>query len=362
MKRIWCYLFVFCLIIPAKAQLTLESCQEKSRDNYPLIRQYALIEKSRDYNLANVQKGNLPQISLQGKASYQSDVTSLPFDIPQIPDELQPHDQYQAVINIQQNLWDGGNIQSKKKEIKAISEEKQAELDVNLYALRERINQLYFGILLLDEQIKQNKLWQEQLSRSLKNVSAYCQNGIANPNEIKRPELTWYAAQQQRLLIQEQHLKTQLMPQVSLFAQGGYANPGLNLLQDKFQAYYIVGARLNWNFGALYTLKNDRLKIHAERDMIRNQTATFLFNTNLQLTEQSSAIQTLQKQMEEDEEIIRLQTHIREAAEAKVGNGTLSVTDMLQEITKENMAKQQKAVHEIELLMNIYQQKHITNN
>lgn len=417
MKRIWCYLFVFCLIIPAKAQLTLESCQEKSRDNYPLIRQYALIEKSRDYNLANVQKGNLPQISLQGKASYQSDVTSLPFDIPQIPDELQPHDQYQAVINIQQNLWDGGNIQSKKKEIKAISEEKQAELDVNLYALHERINQLYFGILLLDEQIKQNKLWQEQLSRSLKNVSAYCQNGIANqtdldaiqvdqikarqeavglqskrdaylrmlslfigetltnniqlekpvasgsfPNEIKRPELTWYAAQEQRLLIQEQHLKTQLMPQVSLFAQGGYANPGLNMLQDKFQAYYIVGARLNWNFGALYTLKNDRLKIHAERDMIRNQTATFLFNTNLQLTEQSSAIQTLQKQMEEDDEMIRLQTHIREAAEAKVGNGTLSVTDMLQEITKENMAKQQKAVHEIELLMNIYQQKHITNN
>lgn len=182
------------------------------------------------------------------------------------------------------------------------------------------------------------------------------------PNKIKRPELTWYAAQEQRLLIQEQHLKTQLMPQLSLFAQGGYANPGLNMLQDKFQAYYIVGARLNWNFGALYTLKNDRLKIHAERDMIRNQTATFLFNTNLQLTEQSSAIQTLQKQMEEDDEMIRLQTHIREAAEAKVGNGTLSVTDMLQEITKENMAKQQKAVHEIELLMNIYQQKHITNN
>ena len=98
-----------------KAQLTWESCQEKSRDNYPLIRQYALIEKSRDYNLANVRKGNLPQISLQGKASYQSDVTSLPFDIPQIPDELQPRDQYQAVIHIQQNLWDGGTYKARRR-------------------------------------------------------------------------------------------------------------------------------------------------------------------------------------------------------------------------------------------------------
>lgn len=417
MKRIWCYLFAFCLISPAKAQLTLESCQEKAYNNYPLIRQYALIEKSQAYNLSNVQKGNLPQISLQGKASYQSDVTSLPFDFPGVPDELQPHDQYQAVINIQQNIWDGGNIQGRKKEITALSKERQAEIDVDMYALRERINQLYFGLLLLCEQIKQNKLLQEQLSHSLNQVTAYCQNGIANQadidavkveqiktrreavalrskqeaylrmlslfigesltdktqlekplasepltNEINRPELAWYSARQQRLFIQEQNLKNSFMPQFSLFAQGGYANPGLNMLQDKFQTYYIVGARLNWNFGSLYSFKNDRRKIHTEQEMIRNQQETFLFNTRLQLTEQTSAIQALHQQMTEDEEMIRLQTHIRETAEVKVKNGTLSVTDMLQEITKESMAKQQKAVHEIQLLMNIYQQKHISNH
>ncbi len=417
MKRIWCYLFAFCLISPAKAQLTLESCQEKAYNNYPLIRQYALIEKSQAYNLSNVQKGNLPQISLQGKASYQSDVTSLPFDFPGVPDELQPHDQYQAVINIQQNIWDGGNMQGRKKEITALSKERQAEIDVDMYALRERINQLYFGLLLLSEQIKQNKLLQEQLSHSLNQVTAYCQNGIANQadidavkveqiktrqeavilrskqdaylrmlslfigesltdktqlekplasepltNEINRPELAWYSARQQRLFIQEQNLKNSFMPQFSLFAQGGYANPGLNMLQDKFQAYYIVGARLNWSFGSLYSFKNDRRKIHTEQEMIRNQQETFLFNTRLQLTEQTSAIQALHQQMTEDEEMIRLQTHIRETAEVKVKNGTLSVIDMLQEITKESMAKQQKAVHEIQLLMNIYQQKHISNH
>lgn len=417
MKRIWCYLFAFCLISPAKAQLTLESCQEKAYNNYPLIRQYALIEKSQAYNLSNVQKGNLPQISLQGKTSYQSDVTSLPFDFPGVPDELQPHDQYQAVINIQQNIWDGGNMQGRKKEITALSKERQAEIDVDMYALRERINQLYFGLLLLSEQIKQNKLLQEQLSHSLNQVTAYCQNGIANQadidavkveqiktrqeavvlrskqeaylrmlslfigesltdktqlekplasepltNEINRPELAWYSARQQRLFIQEQNLKNSFMPQFSLFAQGGYANPGLNMLQDKFQAYYIVGARLNWNFGALYSFKNDRRKIHTEQEMIRNQQETFLFNTRLQLTEQTSAIQALHQQMTEDDEMIRLQTHIRETAEVKVKNGTLSVIDMLQEITKESMAKQQKAVHEIQLLMNIYQQKHISNH
>ena len=414
MKKVISLLFC-CLAPTLHAQLSLEECQQRAQENYPLVRQYELIEKTKEYTLSNLSKGNLPQISLSGKASYQSDVTSLPFDFPGVPNELLPKDQYQAVVEVQQNIWDGGNIRAKKQEAEARSDEQHGQLQVNMYALRERVNQLYFGILLLDEQLKQNRLLQEQLARSLEQVTAYCANGIAHEadmdavkveqiksrqqaialennraayrrmlalfvgtsadslhvvkptsetnssSDIRRPELDWYQAQEQRIAIQEQNLKAAYMPRFSLFAQGGYANPGLNMLKDDFQAYYVVGARLSWNFGSLYTLKNDRRKLDAERRMVQSNAETFLFNTRLQLTEKDAAIESLRKQMQEDDEMIRLQSNIRRAAEVKTANGTLSVIDMLQEINKESQARQNKVLHEVQLLLDIYQRKYLTN-
>lgn len=408
-------LFLCCMATSMQAQFSLDECQQRAQANYPLVRQYELIEKTKEYTLSNLSKGNLPQISLNGKASYQSDATSLPFDFPGVPDELVPKDQYQAVVEVQQNIWDGGNIRAKKREAEARSDEQHGQLQVNMYALRERINQLYFGILLLDEQLEQNRLLQKQLERSLEQVTAYCANGIANEadidavkveqiksrqqaislknnraayqrmlalfvgtsadslhvvkpipeatasSEIRRPELDWYQAQEQRIAIQEQNLKASYMPRLSLFAQGGYANPGLDMLKNEFQAYYVVGARLSWNFGSLYTLKNDRRKLDAERMTVRSNAETFLFNTRLQLTEQDASIRSLRQQMQEDDEMIRLQSNIRRAAEAKAANGTLSVIDMLQEINKESQARQNKSLHEVQLLLDIYQRKYLTN-
>ena len=131
--------------------------------------------------------------------------------------------------------------------------------------------------------------------------------------------------------------------------------------KDKFTAYYIIGARLTWNFGSLYTLKNDKQKLDTQRQQIENNRNLFLFNTHLKLAEQDGKINTLQQQMKEDDEIIRLRTNIRQAAEAKVANGTLTVTEMLREVTAESLARQTQALHKIELLMNIYQKKHLTN-
>ena len=408
-------LFLCCMATSMQAQFSLDECQQRAQANYPLVRQYELIEKTKEYTLSNLSKGNLPQISLNGKASYQSDATSLPFDFPGVPDELVPKDQYQAVVEVQQNIWDGGNIRAKKREAEARSDEQHGQLQVNMYALRERINQLYFGILLLDEQLEQNRLLQEQLERSLEQVTAYCANGIANEadidavkveqiksrqqaislknnraayqrmlalfvgtsadslhvvkpipeatasSEIRRPELDWYQAQEQRIAIQEQNLKASYMPRLSLFAQGGYANPGLDMLKNEFQAYYVVGARLSWNFGSLYTLRNDRRQLDNERLKIESNRNLFLFNTRMQLTQQDETVRTLREQMKKDDEIIRLRTHIRQAAESKVANGTLSVTEMLRELTRENLARQDKALHEIQLLLTYYQLQHLTN-
>ena len=157
-------------------------------------------------------------------------------------------------------------------------------------------------------------------------------------------------------------MKTRFRPRFGLFVQGAYGNPGLNMLKDDFSAYYVAGVRMSWNFGSLYTLRNDRRLIDNNRRKLETSRDVFLFNTNLESTQQSSAIQSMRRQMVDDDEIIRLRVNIRKAAEAKVENGTLTVTDMLREITAENLARQTKALHEVQLLMNIWNLKYTLNN
>ena len=276
------------MILPASAQLTLEECQRKAQDNYPLVTQYQLIRLSEEYSLANAAKGNLPQISLSGKASYQSDATTLPFEVPGVSFRGMPKDQYQVMVEVRQNLWDGGIIRNRKKQISAASEEATRQLDVSMYAVNERVNEVFFGILLLDEQLTQNTLYNKELERNLKAVCSYRDNGLANEADvdavqveilqshqqrislennrrayirmlslltgeqleesvhltrpdtpvlteslqIRRPELALYNARQYQLNVREQALKAGIRPQLSLFAQGAYGNPGLNMLKD----------------------------------------------------------------------------------------------------------------------------------
>lgn len=418
MKRTILSFSLLLVAMLAHAQLTLEGCHSLAQTNYPLVRQYGLIEKAREYNLENAGKGYLPQFTLSGKATYQSDVTKLPVDIPGIHIKSMPKDQYQVMAEVSQNIWDGGDIRSKKQLTRAASEIDREKQEVDMYALNERVNQVYFGILLLDEQLRQNLLLQEDLKRTHKQISDYMANGIANQSDLdavsvellnakqqrieleasrqayvsmlsifigeeiaagttlqkpddgpasasllnNRPELRWFDAQGNRLNVQESSLKTRLQPRFGLFVQGAYGNPGLNMLKDDFSAYYVAGVRMSWNFGSLYTMRNDRRLIDNSRRQLETNRDVFLFNTRLQSTQQHAAILSMRKQMADDDEIIRLRINIRKAAEAKVANGTLTVTDMLREITAENMARQTKALHEVQLLMNVWNLKYTLNN
>lgn len=416
MIRTFLLLCAWSLSMISQAQITLESCQQQARENYPLVRQYDLLQLAEKYTLSNVAKGNLPQISLSGKVSYQSEATTFPFEIPGLGIKGLPKDQYQALVEIKQNVWDGGKIRHQKAQVKAVTEENTRQLDTSMYALEERVNQVFFSILLLDEQRTQNKLLEEKLVRNLKTVEAYRMNGTANDADVdavqveilqtkqqriqlennrtaylrmlslltgkefpaqaqlvrpepvattssgfNRPELRWYEAQEQTVTVQRKGLQSGYLPSFSLFAQGAYGNPGLDILKDKFRAYYLVGARFTWNFGSLYTLKNDRRKLDNQLQKIQNERDLFLFHTQLQVAEEDGTIQSLRQQMKKDEEIIRLRENIRRSAQAKVANGTLSVSDMLKEITAENLARQAKAVHEVQLLMHLHQRKHLTN-
>lgn len=328
-----------------------------------------------------------------------------------------PRDQYQVTLQVQQSVWDGGETKWRKQLVRAGAEVDTEKLNVDLYALDERVNQLYFGILLLDEQLEQNRLLQDNLERTHRTVSACVDNGTANRSDLdevaveqlstrqqrvameasrrayadmlllylgrpseeelklekptadepesgenRRPELRWYDAQTARLTAQDASLRTGYMPRLGLFVQGGYGNPGLNMLEDKFKAYYVAGVSLSWNLGRLYTLKNDRRLIENNRRRLEAGRSTFLFNTGLEATRQEADVRALRRQMADDDEIIRLRTRIRQASEVKLQSGTYTVNDLLRDITAESLARQQKAIHEIQWLMRLYDWRHTLNN
>lgn len=422
MKKVKVLIPVILWLLPfiLQAQLTIEECQERARINYPLIKQYNLIEKSKEYNLSNAGKGYLPQLSLSAKASYQTQVTEISIKMPGIDIQGPNKDQYGITLDINQTIWDGGFISSQKNIVKATAEVQNKQLEVDLYAVTERVNNLFFGILLLDANLIQNDLYQQELEHNYNLINSYMENGIANQadvdvikveqlnalqkkiqlkanrkaytemlstlinhpvtdntilakpiavniisdlsDQMNRPEIRFFEAQLNNLEEQKKLLKTRHLPKFGLFATGGYGNPGLNMLKPEFSAYFIGGIRLSWNFGSLYTYKNEKRLVETNQNNILTMRETFLFNNNLESTQKLHEISKNQGVLEYDNEIITLRNNIKKAAEAKVANGTMSVSDLMKEIIREDMAKQDKISHEIELLQSVYSLKYIANN
>ena len=411
-----CLSMLFCAVA-VRAQVTLEQCKAWARDNYPVIKQYDLVEQGRRLTVANAAKAWLPQVGVSGSATYQSDVTAIPITLPDIDIPTIGKDQYDVNITINQQIYDGGTVASAKRMAEAQGDVDRGKVGVTMYDVNRRIDELFFGILILDEQIAQIAVLQEDLSLSLASVEAMVRGGVANQTDVdavqvelvkarqrgtslltqrntyrrmletftgvdfgdsvtfvkpspdydvmaanRRPELDLYAAQDRLLDTRLDALDTDLRPRVSLFARGGYGNPGLDMFNDGFEAYYKVGLTLTWNFGSLYTRANDRRKIEAERQTVRSERDAFLFNTRLQTELRSGVIDDLKEQIRQDEEIIKLRRRIREKAEKRVANGTETVNEMLRDINAVIDAEVGKRLHEVQLLQEIYKVKHLNNS
>lgn len=416
MKRILFFVMLVFAVVPAFTQITLDECRSLARANYPLIKRFSLVEQSRSLSVSNASKAWLPQVSLSARTSYQSDVTRIPVDIPGVDISPMSKDQYDVSVHVSQQIYDGGSVSSSKRLADALSDVEREKVNVAIYDVYERVDQLYFGILLLDEQIRQVRLLQDDLSLSSKSVSGMLRGGVASQTDLdavkveqvkarqsetslltsratylkmlstfigkplgdsvslvrpdeadvsvvvnNRPELSLYNAQNRLLDQQRNVLDTYLRPRIGLFLQGGYGNPALNMLKNKFEAYYKVGATLTWNFGNLYTRANDKRKIDTDRFGIEAEREAFLFNTGLQSELQRGNIESLRRQISQDDEIISLRERIRSKADVKVANGTETVNEMLRDINAVSEARLTKAFHEIQLLQEIYKLKNINN-
>ena len=408
---------------------TLEECQQAAERNYPLIRQFGLIEKTTELTMANIQKGWLPQVSASAQATYQSDVTAWPEQMTAIYQQMGidmkglKKDQYRMGIDISQTLYDGDAIRSQKAIAREQGKVETAQAEVSLYQVRRRVNEMYFSLLMLDEQILLNKDLQELLAGSERKLEMMAKKGTAAESdwhsvkaerlnvrqqavglesqrrmlmtmlgtfcgiEVKdiqksqelsasvsgtdnsslgRPEMRLFDAQLRLADAREKGLNSALMPRLGVFAQAYYGYPGYNLFEDmmshKWSLNGMIGARLTWNIGALYTRKNDRAKLQLQRDLTETNRDVFLFNNRLEQIQQNEEIARYRKLMADDEEIIALRAAVRKAAESKLSHGIIDVNDLVREINQENAARVQRSMHEIEMLKQIYDNKFTTNN
>lgn len=486
--------------------LTLESCQALACDNYPLVKQYGLIGQSTEYSVANAAKAYLPQVTLAAQATYQNDVTAFPKEMTRLYEQIGldfkglNKDQYKVALEVNQTIWDGGFTRSQKELSDAEGHVSSQSVETEMYTLRDRVNQLYFGILILEAQLQQNTLHQELLQSNRNAIETCVKNGVAMQSDLytvkaeqlsvsqqrvriesaahayrqmlsvmigkriepsvtlekpivqlennpairlgdnptirpgnkpvtypkdepetqpgnnsairlgdnpvlstdemlvttsreeaqggqsertvfpeltrsgvwwsdetnNRPELRLFEARTAHFEAQKRAVNASTMPRFGLFAQGFYGNPGLNLFQDmtedKWTWNYIVGMRLQWNFGSFYTKKGNLRKLSLAQQQVDNQREIFLFNSRLQQVQQQYTIDQMRKVMHDDEEIIRLRTSVRQVSEAKYVNGTLTVNDLLRDITAENQALLNKSLHELEWLKSLYELRNTLNN
>ena len=404
---------------------TLEECQEAASRNYPLIHQYDLVSRTTNLTVENIGKGWLPQVSASAQATVQSDVTAWPDEMQSLIRSMGVDlkglrkDQYRVGIDVQQTLYDGGAIRSQKLVAREQDAVQEAQTEVTMYQVRRRVNEMYFALLLLDEQIKQNRDLQEVLQgneRKLQSMfkrgtasesdwqnvkaerlnvaqqltsltanrqtlvrmlSAFCGIEVTTPSkpsrlttigssDMHRPELRLTDAQLRLADAQEQALRSKLMPRLGVFAQGFYGYPGYNLFEDMMHHRWslngMVGARLTWNIGGLYTHKNDKARIQLQREQAMNARDVFIFNNRLEQLQQNENIMRWQRLMDEDDEIIRLRSAVRKAAESKLEHGIIDVNDLMREVNSESTAKVQRSMHEVQLLKEIYDLRFTRND
>ncbi len=422
MKKI---LFVITMLPAWAWGQTLDECQQAAERNYPQIRQYGLIERTTQLTVANIRKGWLPQVSAQAQATYQSDVTAWPGEMKAMMNGMGidlkglTKDQYRVGVDVQQTIYDGGVISSQQRIVREQGKVQKAQTEVSIYQVRKRVNEMYFGLLMLEEQMLLNKDLQQLLASNERKLESMAQQGTAAQSDLlsvraerlkakqkstelasqrrmlqrmlsafcgievkdvkkpekiailsqhtgQRPELKALDAQIGVLNAQEKALNTALMPKVGVFAQGFYGYPGLNMFEDmmrrKWSLNGIIGARVTWNIGALYTRKNDKAKLQLQRDMTETSREVFLFNNNLEQMQQHETIERYRRLMDSDSEIIALRQAVRKAAESKLSHGIIDVSDLLREINQENAACIERSVHEIEMLKEIYDNQYTTNN
>lgn len=408
MKKLLFILAIFIAFQSDGQTFTIKACQDSALANYPLIQQFGLIEKSKELTISNANKAYLPQFEITLIGGI---LEGMPSFAPPGTEESSTSTQLITIGQLNQVIWDGGMTKASKGIITASSEIERAELEVNLYQLKERINNLYFGVLLIDEQMTQLDLLTETLRRNQKQVQNAIENGTAfrsDQDELKvelinvqqkkdelqynklayisvlsamigeeitgdavftrpifgstvedlsihRPELTIFNSQRDLVNAQAKLNKATLIPKFGLMGFGVFLTPGVDFGTSELTNIFVAGLSVSWQLGPLYKNGNNKKLTELSLQRIQNQEDTFLFNTNLDLSQTNMELEKFRKLLAQDRELLALKGSIKEAYIVKQENGVATMSEMLDRINDENVTKQNMIMHEIQYLMKAYQ-------
>ena len=420
MKRLTLLLFMLSLGASLWAQrVTLEECRHWAKENYPFVQKYGLVAKSMDYSVLNALRAWLPQVRLSAQATWQTDAASFPDEMTAMLATLGTEiegirqDQYKLALDVQQNIWDGGRSAAEKRIAQQQAEVDRLSTDMDFHALEGRVDDLFFGILLIEEQRSQIASRLALLEDNLRRCQVMKDNGLLMQSDVDAVEAELLTARQQseqfdrsceayremlslltgkpmsetllttpearpslsslesnpqvRMIeamssqteAQEDLVRSASMPQFSLFAQGWYGYPGLNMFKNMQNADWslnaIVGIRLAWNISAYYTQKNNLDRLHNTRQQIAVQRDVLQFNRSLQLRQMENEVARLGSTLRDDDRIVALRKSVREAAEVKHAEGVMGTTDLLHAITDESTAQSARTLHRIEMIKKQYE-------
>ena len=425
MKRPITLITSIAMLLVAHAQVTLEQCHQLARENYPLIRQYSLIEQSSSYNLDNLKHTWLPQVNLSAQATYQNEAPSFPDQMKAMLNagglEMKgiAKDQYRVQVDVSQRIYDGGKISSERALTQAQELEQRAMTDVDIYSIYKRVDELFFGVLLMDERIELTDMTIAMLNGNLDKLLSHVRNGIATaadesqlraelltveqnkttmvwtrdgyrkmlelligksldgqelvkPSAIEptilscnRPELRLIDAKIGTIDAREKAINASVLPVISLFGQTFYGYPGYNTFDNmtsrKWTLNAMVGVRAQWSLSSLYDRKNNLSRLNSQRQQAELQRDVFLLNNRLEATRENSEIARLRELIKSDASIVELRRQVRLAEESKLRNGVIDIHRLVERITDESVAAQSQIIHNIELLKTIYDLKNTTN-
>ena len=404
LKQLLFIVFLLPILSNAQQKLTLEECYLLVNKNYPIAKQSDLLQQKSTFEIEALKKGKLPKIDLNAQATYQSEVTQLPISLPNVTVNPANNDQYRATLDVNQLLYNGGviNATTKLKEAQALTQKQQVE--VSLYQLKLKINQLYFSILVLQERESILVSKQDQLSTKSKEVKSGVKFGAILPASEKvleaenlkikqqlveinsdrmklfqnlasltnsemnskaklekptlildfvqksnRPELKLYDLQSQQIENSSVILSKNQLPKINAFGQAGYGNPGLNMLDNSFQPFYVLGIKANWTVFDWNKTKSEKQALSVAKEIVNTEKETFQLNTQMQLQEFENEIKKQEEILKTDFEIIDLREYILKSADAQLKNGVITSSEYMAEFTNLYEAKTNQKGHEIQL-------------
>jgi len=405
MKKSGLYALLFITsAVFAQEQLSLNQCYQLLDKNYPMLKQNELFEKQSSIDSEIITNKTLPQLNLEAQATYQSEVTQVP--IPNTGIDPLNKDQYRATATLNQLIYNDGFINASLEAKSAHLKTQKKQIEVNLYALKKEVNQLYFSILLLQEKKALLNAKKDQLNSRISEVKSGIEYGVILPasdkvleaelikiqqqfdeigfnkksmlntlssligfdlnddiilenphlevaisNQINRPEIDLFNLKKEEIQANEQLLSKQKAPKLFGFATGGYGNPGLNMLDNSFTGFYTVGLKLNWNVFDWNSNKKERQSLSINKDIIDNETEIFNLNTNMELRQQELEMKKIETFIASDSNIIALRKDVLQSAESQLKNGVITSSAYITELTHLFEDENNLKTHIIQLLL-----------